>query len=45
VGTSVLVLYEHDWAPRCWSYMGICDCCDPSSAGTLTRVKSLKNVC
>jgi hypothetical protein len=48
VGTSVLVLYRHDWALHClslWACVKVDDCCNSSSTGTLTHIKSLKNVC
>jgi hypothetical protein len=45
VGTSVLVLCRHEWVLRYWSlwtWVKNDDWCDPSSAGTLTHVKTIE---
>jgi hypothetical protein len=45
VGSSVLVLCGYEWVLRYWSFVDIGendDWCDPSSAGTLTRVKTIE---
>jgi hypothetical protein len=35
----------HFGAGPIWACLKVDDCCDPSSAGTLTHINSLENVC
>jgi hypothetical protein len=35
----------HESVDPLWACVKVDDCCDPSSVGTLTHVKLLKNVC